>query len=164
MLYERGLFLLNDPLEAHLPEFKNPQVYQTGETGETVIVPAARSITVKDLFMMTSGLTYGGYFFETERQVAQKVAAKSESPDWNVRKLSKTLASIPLAFDPGTRWHYGFSHDVLGALIEVLSGKSFGQFLKDEIFDPLGMEDTFFKIPEEKKHRLCSLYDRNEEG
>jgi CubicO group peptidase (beta-lactamase class C family) len=63
----------------------------------------------------------------------------------NVRKLSKMLAEIPLAFDPGTQWRYGFSHDVLGALIEVLSGMTFGRFLKKEIFDPLSMQDTYFK-------------------
>ncbi|WP_423800714.1 serine hydrolase domain-containing protein [Neobacillus sp. SAB-20_R2A] len=164
MLYEHGLFLLDDPLEEYLPEFKHPQVYQTGKDNELEIVPAARSITIKDLFMMTSGLTYAGNQFETERQVAKRLETEAEREDWNVRSLSKTLASIPLAFDPGTRWHYGFSHDILGALIEVLSGKTFGQFLKDEIFEPLGMKDTFFKIPDEKKHRLCSLYDRSGEG
>lgn len=163
MLYERGLFLLNDPLEDYLPEFKNPQVYRTNSDGEVSISPATRSITVKDLFTMTSGLTYEGDGNETERHV--KKALKNEFSDsLDVRKLSKILASIPLAFDPGTQWQYGFSHDVLGALIEVLSGKTFGQFLKDEIFGPLKMEDTFFKIPDEQRESLCSLYNRDEDG
>src|SRR5690606_35605557 len=77
---------------------------------------------------------------------------------------SKTLASIPLAFDTGMNWHYGLSHDVLGAFIEVVSGKNFGQFLKEEIFDPLSMHDTFFRIPEDKKERLCSFYNKDESG
>ncbi|MGM7724228.1 serine hydrolase domain-containing protein [Metabacillus sp. Hm71] len=168
MLYEKGLFLLNDPLEEYLPEFKNPHVYRENEKGDIVTVPASRSITVKDLFTMTSGITYPGESNETERQVAKAMHAMQQQEDdgkkMTARGMSKALASIPLAFDPGTRWHYGLNHDVLGAFIEVLSGKSFGQFLHDEIFEPLSMKDTFFRIPSDKKHRLCSVYNRNEEG
>jgi CubicO group peptidase (beta-lactamase class C family) len=167
ILYERGLFLLNDPLEEYLPEFKEPKVYHRKPNGDLSIIPSSKSIRVKDLFMMTSGLTYGGDGNETERQV--KMALNNFNNDkgpekLDVRALSQILSKVPLAFEPGTQWQYGYSHDVLGALIEVLSGKSFGQFLKDEIFDPLEMKDTFFKIPEEKKERLCSLYNRNENG
>ncbi len=165
MLYERGLFLLNDPLEEYLPEFRNPQVYRTNEQGEIFVSPAMGSIKVKDLFTMTSGLTYSGQGTETERQVMASLKQKEEAGEkLTIRTLSKTLASIPLAFDPGTKWCYGFSHDVLGALIEVLSGKSLGEFFRDEIFEPLGMTDTFFRIPEEKKHRLATLYNRTEEA
>lgn len=162
MLYERGCFLLNDPLEEYLPEFKNPQVYRTNDQGEIYLNAAHQSITIKDLFTMTSGLTYPGSGTETEKQVAK--AFEQLGSNMTVRSLSKTLASIPLAFDPGTRWHYGLSHDVLGALIEVISGKSFGQFLQEEIFEPLQMEDTFFRIPDEKRDRLCSFYKRDESG
>ncbi|WP_246516737.1 serine hydrolase domain-containing protein [Lederbergia ruris] len=165
MLYERGAFLLNDPLEEYLPEFKNPLVYRKSDTGEMYTSPASRSITVKDLFTMTSGLTYPGEGNETERQVAKAMQSlEKQDKKMTTRQVSQALAAIPLAFDPGTRWHYGLSHDVLGALIEVISGKSFGQFLQEEIFDPLGMEDTFFRIPEAKKGRLCSNYRRNEQG
>jgi CubicO group peptidase (beta-lactamase class C family) len=168
MLYERGHFLLNDPLEEYLPEFKHPQVYRLNEQGEWIITSANRSILVKDLFTMTSGLTYGGEADETERQVNKALKELSEKDlqgdKVTVRSLSKVLASIPLAFDPGSQWRYGLSHDVLGALIEVISGKSFGEFLNDEIFEPLKMMDTFFKIPSDKKHRLASIYDRNEDG
>ncbi|MGM0878061.1 MAG: serine hydrolase domain-containing protein [Bacillota bacterium] len=168
MLYERGLYLLNDPLEDYLPEFKDPQVFRTDDKGEIYISSATRSITVKDLFTMTSGLTYPGDSNETERQVTKAMQALQQKEDhgekMNIRTMSKTLASIPLAFDPGSRWHYSLSHDVLGAFIEVVSGKSFGQFLKDEIFEPLSMNDTFFRIPKEKKDRLCSLYNRDENG
>ncbi|MGI8384284.1 serine hydrolase domain-containing protein [Robertmurraya sp. P23] len=166
-LYERGLFLLNDPIENYLPEFKNPLVYRKNESGEIYTSPASSSIKVKDLFTMTSGLTYEGDGNETERQVKEALKRVMESGDTNqfdTRSLSKMLAEIPLAFDPGTKWQYGFSHDILGALVEVLSGKTFGEFLKDEIFDPLEMKDTFFKIPEGKSDRLCSLYDRSENG
>jgi CubicO group peptidase (beta-lactamase class C family) len=164
MLYERGLFLLNDPLEEYLPEFKDPKVYRMTEKGEKYITSATRSIRIKDLFTMTSGLTYEGDGNETEREVKKVMQLLRRENTFNVRKLSVALAKIPLAFDPGTEWRYGLSHDVLGALIEVLSGKTFGEFLREEIFQPLSMNDTFFKIPDEKKHRLCSLYVRNEEG
>jgi CubicO group peptidase (beta-lactamase class C family) len=164
MLYERGLFLLNDPLEEYLPEFKDPKVYRMTEKGEKYITSATRSIRITDLFTMTSGLTYEGDGNETEREVKKVMQLLRRDNTFNVRKLSEALAKIPLAFDPGTEWRYGLSHDVLGALIEVLSGKTFGEFLSEEIFQPLSMNDTFFKIPDEKKHRLCSLYVRNEEG
>ncbi|MDI4646363.1 serine hydrolase domain-containing protein [Cohnella hashimotonis] len=160
MLYERGFYLLNDPLSEYLSEFRHPSVYRQGENGTLYTSPAVAPIQVKHLFMMASGLTMYGDRTETERQVS-KLSLK-EIPD--LRSFAKRLADIPLAFDPGTRWHYGFSHDMLGALIEVLSGKPFGQFLKEEIFEPLGMHDTFFRIPEDKKDRLTTLYAPSEEG
>jgi len=168
MLYERGLFLLNDPLEEYLPEFKNQRVFEKQENGNYIERPAANKILVKDLFTMTSGITYPGDANETERMTARAMSnieqrvRQGEAID--VQTISKMIASIPLAFEPGSQWHYGLSHDVLGAFIEVLSGKTFGQFLKDEIFDPLQMEDTFFKVPENKQHRISNVYIRNEQG
>ncbi|MBD8069821.1 serine hydrolase domain-containing protein [Bacillus sp. PS06] len=166
MLYERGLFLLDDPLEEYLPEFKNLTYFDKNENGEVVKAPTTRSIQIRDLFTMTSGLSYGGDGDEPAREVKRTLTALREEQGGKitVRELSKALAAIPLAFDPGSRWRYGLSHDVLGALIEVISGKRFGEYLEEEIFTPLGMEDTFFRIPEEKKHRLCSLYNRSENG
>ncbi|WP_416147976.1 serine hydrolase domain-containing protein [Salipaludibacillus sp. HK11] len=165
MLYERGLFLLNDPLENYLPEFKDPQVHRRNEKGEIYVSPASRSIMVKDLFTMTSGLTYNGNNDETERQVQVAISTLTKQDEnFGLRSACKALAQVPLAFDPGSQWRYGFSHDILGALIEVLSGKPFGEFLQDEIFQPLAMHDTFFRIPAHKKHRLCSLYNRDDNG
>ncbi|MFA9555687.1 serine hydrolase domain-containing protein [Evansella sp. AB-rgal1] len=167
MLYEKGLFLLNDPLEDYLPEFKDPLVHRKSKDGEIHITAATRSIHVKDLFTMTSGITYNGNSDETERAVQQVMNSlgKSEGEStFDVRSVSKKLASIPLAFDPGTQWRYGLSHDVLGALIEVVSGKKFSEFLQEEIFEPLQMRDTFFRLPRDKQSRLCSIYNRNEQG
>jgi CubicO group peptidase (beta-lactamase class C family) len=165
MLYERGLYLLNDPLEEYLPEFKNPKVYHQAPDGTVYTSQSSRSIRIKDLFTMSSGLPYGGSDNETAKHIARVMKElSSDGRKFDVRTLSKAIAEIPLAFDPGTHWMYGLSHDVLGALIQVLSGKTFGKFLQDEIFDPLGMKDTFFRIPEDKKHRLCSLYNRSEDG
>ncbi|NBD24927.1 serine hydrolase domain-containing protein [Paenibacillus glycinis] len=162
MLYEQGRYLLNDPLEEYLPEFKNPQVYRYNEYGERTVSPASRSVLVKDLFTMTSGLTYGGTGTETERQTLALM--KNAVATMNMRELSKQLAAIPLAFDPGTHWKYGTSHDVLAALIEVLSGTTFGAYLQKEIFDPLGMNDTSFRIADDKRDRLCAMYDIADDG
>lgn len=162
MLYERGLYLLNDPLEEYLPEFKNAHVYRQTDDGAISRSPASSPIRIKDLFTMSSGLTYGGEDTETERQTRTVLQRAAESMD--VRALSKALAAIPLAFDPGTGWKYGTSHDILGALIEVLSGQPFGVFLDKEIFEPLGMTDTFFQLPKDKRGRLCTMYDRADDG
>lgn len=165
MLYERGLFLLNDPLENYLPEFKNPQVYRTDGRGEVYISPAKKAIMVKDLFTMTSGITYPGNGNQTERDLVKELEQlKASGEKLTLRRLSQIIASVPLAFDPGAQWRYGYSHDVLAAFIEVVSGKRFSEFLEEEIFQPLGMVDTFFKIPEDKKHRLAAIYNRTENG
>lgn len=162
MLYEKGLYLLNDPLEEYLTEFKNSQVYQYNEYGAKNLSPAAGPIRIKDLFTMSSGLTYGGDGTETERQT--RTIMENAAATVDMQSMSKALATVPLAFDPGTHWKYGTSHDVLAALIEVLSGQTFGEFLQKEIFDPLGMIDTSFRIPEDKLDRLCTMYDRAEDG
>jgi CubicO group peptidase (beta-lactamase class C family) len=169
MLYERGLYALNDPLSDYLPEFGGLQVYRVTPKGELSVSPAARPIRVKDLFMMTSGYPYPGEETETARRMAKELEAleKGSLPADGtppLRAFTKTLAKIPAAFDPGTHWMYGMSHDILGAFIETLSGKSFGRFLEDEIFTPLGMRDTSFHIAHEKRGRLCSMYDRADDG
>ncbi|MFB9325582.1 serine hydrolase domain-containing protein [Paenibacillus aurantiacus] len=163
ILHERGLFLLNDPLEEYLPAFKQPLVY-IEEQGERRAVPSTRPIRVKDLFTMSSGITYPGENGETEQATKRLEDELRQSGRFDNRSLAEGLAAIPLAFEPGTRWQYGYSHDVLGALIEVLSGKTLGQFMQDELFNPLGMHDTFFRIPENKRARLATMYIRDEAG
>jgi CubicO group peptidase (beta-lactamase class C family) len=162
MLYERGLFLLNDPLEEYLPEFKEPSVFRYDVFNSRSISPASNPIRIKDLFMMTSGLTYDGDHTETERLT--RIFMENATSATDMRTMSKELAAIPLAFDPGTRWKYSMSHDVLAALIEVISGETFGGFLQKEIFEPLNMKDTSFRIAEERRDRLSKMYDRAEDG
>lgn len=164
-LYERGLYTLNDPLSEYLPEFGNPMVYRTSPNGALSVSPALTPIRIRDLFTMTSGLPYGGEDSEASRQIKNKMDGWDSSGfKYDLRTAAKMLASVPLCFDPGTHWRYGLSHDVLAALVEVVSGKKFGQYLKDEIFDPLGMKNTFHRIPEDKKHHLSSFYYRNPDG
>ncbi len=169
MLYERGLFALNDPLEEYLPEFKNPRVFRYSANNSLSVSPAARSIRIRDLFTMTSGYPYPGQDTETARQMGKYLDEldKGNFPQDGtppLRAFTKALAAIPLAFDPGSHWMYGMSHDILGALIETLAGKPFGQFLNDEIFTPLGMRDTAFRITQEKRGRLCGMYGFEEGG
>lgn len=165
ILYEKGLFLLNDPLEEYLPEFRNAQVYRYTPSNALYTSPAATPIRIKDLLTMSSGITYPDPNLETGRQMGKAVKELgANGKKYNARDFSRAVAAIPLAFDPGTHWNYGMSFEILGALIEVLSGRKFSDFMKDEIFDPLGMNDTSFRLPEGKKDRLCSLYERSEDG
>lgn len=162
-LMERGHFLLTDPLSSYLPEFKDMQVLEEGQ-----LVKANQEIKIMDLFRMTSGLTYGGEGTEIEKRTSQVMKGIREkevkSNRSTLRALSRSLAENPLEFHPGTHWKYGLSHDVLGALIEVVSGISLGEYLDRHIFTPLKMENTFFKVPAVKKTHLVALYDRNEDG
>ncbi|WEG11176.1 serine hydrolase [Pullulanibacillus sp. KACC 23026] len=162
MLYERGFYQLNDPLDEYLPEFKHLNVYHQTENGYVEVKRAAGPVLIKHLFSMSSGLSYGGKNSEIERQTETVMTKANQGK--NLRELTKELAAVPLAFDPGARWRYGTSHDVLGALIEVVSGQSFGEFLKHEIFEPLEMKDTSFRLSEEKRERLCTMYHRDTQG
>jgi len=166
ILYERGAYLLSDPVSDYLPEFKDMSVYRSAAENTPHVSPAKGPIRIADLFTMTSGLCYPGDSPETARRTRDvlKDLEEKEGSKCDIRAMSRALAGIPLAFDPGAGWMYGTSHDVLGALIEVLSGKTLGRFMQDEIFDPLGMKDTFFRLPEEKKARLCCLYDLSSDG
>ena len=163
MLYERGMYLLSDPLKEYIPEFADMQVCTYDASGVRTIQPAKNPILIRDLFCMTSGLTYDGDTSETERRTKDYYKAIRNN-NYTANEAMKVLAQIPLAFEPGTQWKYGLSHDALGAFIEVLSDKSLSQFMKDEIFDPLGMKDSFFHIPKDKEHRLCDIYTRNADG
>ncbi|MFC4401796.1 serine hydrolase domain-containing protein [Gracilibacillus xinjiangensis] len=167
-LLEQGKLLLTDPIAEYLPEFKEMEVYHSGSGINLKTSTAKKPILVKDLFKMTSGLTYGGNGTEVERltsMVMREVSQLEEKAGESLlQQFSRRLAGLPLEFEPGTHWKYGLSHDVLGALIEVVTGMSFGQYLSTYIFNPLQMEDTFFQVPDSKKHRLARLYDRNEDG
>ncbi|MGP4041977.1 serine hydrolase domain-containing protein [Gracilibacillus sp. D59] len=162
-LLERGEILLTDPVSAYLPEFKDMHVLENGQ-----LEKANQEITIKDLFTMTSGITYGGEQTEVERMTSKVMAeVRDEEQSGETSKLrfmARKLSENPLEFHPGTHWKYGLSHDVLGALIEEVSGESFGEYLAKNIFQPLSMEDTFFQVPLAKKHRLATLYDRKESG
>lgn len=162
ILMERGEIELFDAVSKYIPSFKN-QMVVNGDT----LVPAERQVTVKDLLSMTSGLVYGGEHKagkDTEALIKEiNDRLLGDSPMDTVEAMTK-LGECALAFQPGTFWEYGTSADVLGAVIEVASGKKFGEFLKEEMFEPLGMNDTGFWVPEEKRCRLVKTYEDNGNG
>lgn len=166
MLYEEGKFQLNDPVAKYLPEFAKMQVAieeKDPQTGQLVMktTPAKRPITVRDLLRHTAGLTYGVF---GDTLVDREYRKASILGNANLAEFVTKLAAIPLQYEPGTRWHYSVSVDVLGRLVEVLSGKSFDQFLQERIFTPLEMRDTGFVVPADKLSRFAKLYTPTKEG
>ena len=164
MLLEQGKLNITDEVEKFIPEWSELSVYQSGSFESLITEPLKRKMTIKDLLMHRSGLTYD---FE-ETSFVQKIYLKEEikiarskeklSADEYIRKL----ADIPLAFSPGEFFNYSISTDILGFIIERISNMSLEEYFKKNIFEPLEMEDTFFQIPKEKINRLanCYIYDQ----
>jgi CubicO group peptidase (beta-lactamase class C family) len=170
MLYEEGRFSLNDPLSKYLPEFANMRVGRESfdATGKRTYytVPAERPITVRDLFRHTSGLDYAGPKEENGDVAYKKIEMVGGAPlvPIDLAEAVKRLATAPLNDQPGTTFRYGYSIDVLGRLVEVLSGKTLDQFFEERIFRPLGMQDSAFFVPEDKWKRLAVLYTPKKGG
>jgi CubicO group peptidase (beta-lactamase class C family) len=155
MLWEEGRFLLGDPIARYLPEFSDPWV-AVARGGEIERVPAERAITIQDLLRHTSGLTYEfrGPGPVQKMYMASKVYRRSQSSAEQVA----TLGKLPLTDQPGTRWEYGRSTDVVGRLIEVLSGQPLSVFFEQRILSPLGMVDTAFHVPPSRHSRLAGAF------
>lgn len=161
LLYERGFFQLSDPVSKFIPAFANPRVAVSfGADGEvTETRPAKGEIRIVDLLSHSSGIGYP--FIPQPLQASYRKAGIIDgvtASDMRLADQVALLAAQPLLFDPGTAFAYGLSTDVLGYLIEVLSGKPLDQFFGDEIFAPLGMTDTFFYLPADKAERLATVY------
>ena len=168
-LYEEGRFSLTDPVSDYLPEFKNMKVAvdKTDANGvrSFYTVPAERQITIRDLLRHTSGLSYSGPKDEKGEPIYRKLGIQGAARDGiKLEELVRRLASAPLMDQPGTTWRYGMSIDVLGRLVEVVSGKPLDEYFAERIFRPLHMEDTGFFVPESKWDRLATLYGRNSDG
>lgn len=162
ILVERGLLDLGSGLSSILPCFANPMVWEQGKK-----VPARREITVKDLLNMTSGLPYPaeGEAGRAAAEMFEEVYARLYTDDpVTTMEMAEKLAQGGLHFHPGDHWMYGTSADILGAVVEAVSGMKFGEFLRKELFEPLGMDDTGFYVPEEKQHRLAEAYECTAEG
>ena len=161
-LYEKGLFRLHQPIADFLPVFKDVKVAEHDQRGIVRLVPAKRPITFEHLFTMTSGLPYPGEDSYSSRIMADLNAKAGEA--LNLEQTVDVAAKVPLCFHPGDQWLYGFSHDVLGRLIEVISGKSLGAYLSETIIEPLGLKDTAFFVPAEKQDRVVKPYRFGPEG
>jgi CubicO group peptidase (beta-lactamase class C family) len=159
MLYEEGRIAIGDPVSKYLPEFKNMKVGVESKdaNGNAVLtlVPPRRAMTVQDLLRHTSGLTYGHRGRSSALVKKAYVAAGEQSREHTNAELVTKLAQTPLAFHPGTQWEYGRSTDVLGRIVEVVSGMTLGEFFQTRIFAPLGMTDTFFTVPPDKVARVA---------
>lgn len=160
-LYEEGRFQLGDPVSRYLPELADLEVAVPSEDGVLRTVPAEREMTVQDLLRHTSGLTYG--FFSDSPVDKLYTEAGVLSKDQNLAETVEKLGRLPLKHQPGTVWEYSISVDVLGRLIEVISGMPFDRFLEERLFDPLDMPDTGFHIAKDELPRLATNYRWHEE-
>ena len=162
MLHEEGRFLLDEPVSKYIPSFKNPKVLDkfNPQDSSFTTVPAKREVTIRDLLTHTSGIGYAGI----GSPEANAIYAKNKIPSGigtPYNKLSEAidlLGTMPLMHNPGEKWTYGLNIDVLGRLVEVVSGLSFDEFLRTRIFEPLGMKDTYFYLPADKHSRSAVLY------
>ncbi len=161
MLYEQGRFQLNDPVSRFIPAFADPQVVDSVDDAGNIIETraAASEIKIVDLLSHSSGIGYS--FISSDVQTTYVEAGILDGlTDKNVKLAStmNALGELPLLFDPGERFEYGLNTDVLGYLIEIVSGKPLDRFFAEEIFEPLGMSDTYFYLPDDRKDRLVTLY------
>ena len=158
-LYEQGQVLLEDPVSAYIPEFAEMQVFTGGTPTAPKVRPAQTAMTVKDVLTHASGLTYG-FFFQNnlDAMYREDGLGDFQLPDYTLEEGMRRLATKPLAFDPGTAWNYSMSTDVCGRLVEVISGMGLDEYFAEHITGPLGMVDTAFHVPADKKHRFTSNY------
>ncbi|HZJ82432.1 MAG TPA: serine hydrolase domain-containing protein [Clostridia bacterium] len=165
MLFERGKFLLNEPIYEYIPEYKNTKVFITNPNGSVHIEKAKNPMLIKHAFSMSVGIPYPSDDSPTSKEmirIRRELAKKYDKYD--IVTEVKAMGSIPVAFEPGTQWLYGYGHDILGALIQIISGKTLGQFLKDEIFGPLGMESAGYRFVDGIENRMASCYRKDKEG
>lgn len=165
MLYEEGRFLLEDPVSKYLPEFRHPKVLVKPASGAPYTIPATREITIRDLLRHTSGITYHWNEDLGPMYKDANVAHGLLPYDGTIADSTTRLAGLPLLFNPGEKFEYSLGVDVLGRLVEVVSGKPLDEFFRTRIFEPLGMKDTYFYPPDGKLERLATAYTYyNEKG
>lgn len=167
ILYEQGKLLLDEPISDFIPEFNNPVVLDKfNETDSSyTTVPAKRKITFRHLLTHTSGLDYT----DIGSSKVKAIYTKNHIPsglgyfDASLLERMKALGKLPLTFQPGEKWQYGLNSDLLGCLIEVISGMNLEDFLRKNIFEPLGMKDTYFNLPASKADRLATVYTEDDQ-
>jgi CubicO group peptidase (beta-lactamase class C family) len=167
MLWEEGKFQLDDPVSKYIPEFKNPQVLNTFRYSDTTwtTIPAKYEITIRHLLTHTSGIGYGEIDRDERIKMIYRKAGITDlftTENVTIKESVKKLAKLPLHHHPGEKYTYSEGLDVLGYLVEVVSEISFDKFLRTRIFEPLGMDDTYFYLPPEKAERLVTLQHKKE--
>ncbi len=163
-LFEEGKILLDEPIKKYIPEFENPQVLVSFNEKDSTFTtrPAKKDITIRNLLTHTSGISYGNAI---TRKIYDKMGIP-QAPLYSLDKrrlgeVIKILAKCPLEHDPGEKFTYGMSLDVLGYLIEVVSGKPVDRYIKEKVLEPLGMNHTFFTLPKGSENKLVTLYQKD---
>src|SRR5688572_9114617 len=155
MLHEEGKWQPSDPIAKHIPEFANLRVYAGEKDGQPILEPPAHPPTMAELMSHSAGFTYG-LFGNTPVDVIYRANNPLEAP--SLQEMINRLSKMPLLYQPGTKWVYSVSVDIQGYLVEKLSGKTFPEFLRTRLFEPLGMVDTAFYVPAEKLSRVATIY------
>ncbi len=164
MLYEEGKILLDDPVSKYIPQFKHPRVLKSFNSKDSsyTTVPAKSEVTIRELLTHTSGLSYPVIGSNEMKAIYAKAGiAVGLNPWTDLGDRMRVLAKLPLACQPGTAFVYGLNTDMLGYLVQVVSGMSFKDFLHEQIFKPLGMVDSYFYVPPAKQSRLPKVYETN---
>ncbi|HEX9258584.1 MAG TPA: serine hydrolase domain-containing protein, partial [Acidimicrobiales bacterium] len=162
MLWEEGGFELKDPVHRFIPSFQDTRVWRTGSINNFTTDAQRDPIAVWNLMSHTSGLTYGFLHAHPIDELYRRAGFEwGVPPDADLAELCDTFASFPLLFQPGTEWNYSVATDVLGRVVEVVSGQSLDDFMRARIFEPLGMTDTGFWATDDKRDRLAALYAPN---
>ncbi|HEY1650632.1 MAG TPA: serine hydrolase domain-containing protein [Acidimicrobiales bacterium] len=156
-LYERGEFQLLDPVHRYIPEWRTLQVAEVQDDGTVTTVKPRRPMNMRDVLMHTTGLP-GSLFPDNPVDEAFAEARRALGREQTLESVTALLAEHPLKFHPGTHWNYGLSTDIVGRLVEILSGQRFDEYLQHELFEPLGMTDTGFYVPEGSLSRLAACY------
>ena len=170
LLQEEGKLLITDPVGKYLPAFAETTVAEPTDAGTFDVVPALRPITIRDLLTHTAGISYGMGLLGNRGPAADAWEEAGitgwyfADRDEPVVDTMTRLATLPMDAHPGERWVYGYNTDILGAMIEKISGQTLGEFLKTRLFDPLGMTDTHFFLPESKVGRLATVYSSVGDG
>jgi CubicO group peptidase (beta-lactamase class C family) len=159
-LIEEGKLGLSHPIKDYLPEFGDMKIFVGGTAQHRELIPAEVAITVHHLFTHTSGFSYG----DDEEPIDELYRSADLEKAESLADLVKMLAALPLKREPGTMYEYGFSMDILARVVEVVSGQRFDHFLKERIFDPLGMVDTGFVVDQAKRDRLAKVYEHGKSG
>jgi CubicO group peptidase (beta-lactamase class C family) len=164
MLFEEGRIALDEPVHKYIPEWKNLGVFQAGTAPAFLTKPPSRPMLIVDLLRHTSGLTYGFQQRSNVDAAYREMKIGGVEKAGTLQSMIEDLGKIPLEFSPGEAWNYSVSTDVIGYLVGKISGKPLEQFLKERIFNPLGMNDTGFFVPAEKAHRFAACYSAEKGG
>ena len=157
-LWEEGAFELNDPVHRYIPSFRNTKVWRAGSVNSPVLDPQVDPMRLWQLFAHTAGLTYGFMYHHPVDELYRRAGFEWGMPGENLAEMCDRLAELPLLFQPGSEWNYSMGLDVLGRVLEVVSGQPLDQLMRERLLDPLGMHDTTWYVDADRLPRLARLY------